>query len=318
MHTRFRQSMMVSLFVIAAVVSRANAAYPEKPIEIVVPWPPGTSTDAAARAVAQAMSKRLGVPMPVVNKPGAQGVVGTAELARGRADGYTVGVTNIGPVVAQVIGGNAPYKSADLEPVGLFMAAPFLIVARGDAPFRTYKELADHAKNKEVRFGNFGPGAVPTNSVIALARKHGWQYRSVTFPNLGLPQLQSGDAEIITVEYSAIASALKGGQARAIAQIQPSRHSALPDVPTVRELGLDVDVSLWGGLFVPRGTPVDIVQRLGQALREALADPAVREFSSKSGIAMDYVDARRSAQQIRDDESWLRPTMEALGLIKKQ
>lgn len=296
----------------------ADGKYPAKPIEVIVPWPAGTSADVGMRTLAQAMSKRLGVPMQIINKPGGQAVIGTAEFVKGRPDGYTLGSVNIGPAVSQVIAGNAPYGFDDMVPVGIYSVLPFVVATKSDAPYKTMKEVAAHAAGgKPVILGNFGPGAVPTQTVVRLSGSDGWKPKLVSFPSPGYTQLRAGDADLITVESINIVGQVKAGQARVLATMAPQRLPAFPDVPTVKELGYGFDVSIWTGLFAPKGTPPEIVQKLSAVLRDSLNDPVVKDYAEKSGTLFPYLDPQQTAARIREDEAWLRPVMDSLGLIKK-
>ena len=193
-----------------ALAAPANAAYPEKPIEVILPWPPGTETDVGTRVIAQALSKVLGVPVQVINKPGAAAVVGATEVSKARPDGYTLGSLNIGPMVSQVIAGNAPYTVADFEPIALYDTQPYLLLAKADAPYKSVAELAAHVKSgKAVSIGNFGPATVPTLSINRMAAKDGWSFKSVTFPQTNYNQISAGDVDLIVVAYPVIAGNIK-------------------------------------------------------------------------------------------------------------
>jgi tripartite-type tricarboxylate transporter receptor subunit TctC len=302
-----------------AMLPAASAAYPEKSIEIILPWPPGTETDVGARVLAQAMAKQLGVPVQVINKPGAAGVIGATEVAKARPDGYMLGSLNIGPLVSQVIAGNTPYRAEDFEPIGLYDSLPYLLLAKTDAPFKNMRELGERARQggKKIAIGNFGPATVPTLSVHRMAAKDGWKFKSVTYPATNFNQITAGDVDLIIVAYPVIAGHINAGQARALVAMAPRKISALPDVQTVREQGFGFDVSIWSGLFGPKGTPRDVIGKLGAALQAALQDPDVQEFGAKSSIIYSYENPDRTRAQLKADEEGLRPVMDALGLIKK-
>lgn len=303
-----------------ACVASIASAYPDKPIEIIVPWPPGTETDVGTRVLASALSKRLGVPVQVINKPGAGGVIGITEFVKARPDGYMLAQGNVGPMVSQVVAGNTTYSMADIEPIGLFNTQPYLLVAKGDAPYKNMKELAAFAKSssREVAIGNFGPATVPTLSINRMTMADGWKFKSVVFPSTNFSQINSGDVQLIVVAYPVVAAQLKSGEARALVALSPKRISTTPDVETTREQGYGFDVSIWSGLFAPKGTPANVMQRLADALREAVSDPAVREFEAKSGILHEYIDATRAKAQMAAEAQGLQPVMEALNLVKKR
>jgi tripartite-type tricarboxylate transporter receptor subunit TctC len=258
------------------------------------------------------------VPVQVINKPGAAAVIGSTDVTKARPDGYTIGSLNIGPMVSQVIAGNTPYQLADFETIGLYDTQPYLLLAKQDAPYNNMKELADYIKSsgKTIAIGNFGPATVPTLSVHRMAQAAGWKFKSVTFPSTNFNQIQSGDVELIIVAYPVIAGNIKAGQAKALVAMTPGRIAALPNVLTVREQGFDFDVSIWSGLFAPKGTPSVVLDQIAAALKTALTDPAVIDFSAKSAIAYSFVPAEKAHTQIMADMAGLRPVMDALGLAK--
>lgn len=318
MHARLLT--LIGAIMLVGAAGMATAAYPEKPIEVIVPWPPGTETDVGTRVLAAAMSKRLNVPVQAINKPGAGGVIGITEFVKARPDGYTLAQGNVGPMVSQVVAGNTTYAMSDMQTIGLFSTQPYLLVARGDAPYKNMKELAAHAKasGKEIAIGNFGPATVPTLSVNRMAMADGWKFKSVVFPSTNFSQIQSGDVDLIVVAYPVVAAQLKSGQARALVAMSPKRIATLPDVATTREQGYGFDVSIWSGLFAPKGTPEPVMKRLGEVLRDALQDPTVRDFEAKSGILHEYIEPARAVEQMNAEADGLRPVMDALNLIKKR
>ncbi|MBL8382914.1 MAG: tripartite tricarboxylate transporter substrate binding protein [Burkholderiales bacterium] len=310
---------ILALGTAALLAQPAWAAYPEKPIEIVIPWPPGTETDVGTRVLAAAMSKRLKVPVQVINKPGAGGVIGITDFVKSRPDGYTLAQGNVGPLVSQVVAGNTTYGMGDVEPIGLFNTQPYLLVGRGDAPYKNMQELAAFAKGsaKELAIGNFGPATVPTLSVNRMAIASGWKFKGVVFPQTNFSQIQSGDVDLIVVAYPVVAAQIRSGQARALVAMSPKRINVLPDTPTTREAGFDFDVSIWSGLFAPKGTPGEVLKLLTETLRDALNDPSVRDFEQKSGILHGYIDPAATRRQMESEANGLRPVMTTLGLVKK-
>ena len=313
--------ILTSFSIAAGLVFAASgtlAAYPEKPIEAIVPWPAGQELDILARTIVPVMSKHLGVPIAVINRPGGGGVVGTTEALRAKPDGYSILFNSVGPMLTQPIAGNAPYKVGDADPVGMFNASTFVVIARADAPFKTIQELEEHAKKsgKPVVLGHFGPAAVPTQAVYRMAKQKQWTFRGVTFNPAGPAQLNAGDADIVTTPYNTAKSALAAGEVRALVTFNPARLSELPDVPTLREAGYNFDVLVWQALFVPKGTPTEVKTRLAAAMQAALKDPSVVELSKRINTPLFWKGAEETASIIRSDEQALRPVMESLGLIK--
>lgn len=314
-----RTLILLAAATLALAPALARAAYPEKPIEVIVSWPAGIEADISARALSSALAQRLGVPVQVINKPGAQGVIGTAEVARAKPDGYTLGSLNIAAVVAQPIAGNAPYKPGDFEPIALYSAVTMVLAARADGPFRDMKTLEQHAKagGKPPVFASYGPAAYPTLTLQRMAKQNGWSYKAVTFPSPSFVQLEAGDADFISAPYSVVAGAFKSKQAVPLAAMTKDRIAGLPDTPTIRELGYDFDSLLWSGLFAPKGTSPEIIERLAAAVRDAVKDRSMTELSQKINSPFFYIGPKEAAAQIQSDETALRPIMDSLGLIKR-
>lgn len=300
-----------------AVCTSSVFAFPNKAIEMIVPWPAGQEADVMGRALSTGMSKRLGVPVQVINKPGAGGVPGTADLVRAKPDGHTIGFLSIGPALTQSLAGNAPYKPSDMEPIALISASAFVLAVKADGPIKSIADLEAQAKNKPVILGNFGPAAVPTQVVYRMSKAKGWQFKPVTFPAAGWAQLAAGDADVVTAPFNTMAGQLKAGQARALVVYGKERLSAIPDVPTLREAGYNFDALVWAGMFAPKGTPAAALDRIGSALRETLKDKEMVDLAQRINVPLFYMDSKQTAEQIREDEAALRPIMESVGVIKK-
>lgn len=315
---KFSVAKILTSTLLVLSASATLAAYPDKPIEIIVPWPPGTETDVGTRALAGAMSKRLNVPVQIINKPGAGGVIGITDFIKARPDGYTLSQGNVGPMVSQIVAGNTNYSATDFEPIGIFNTQPYLLVAKGDAPYKNMKELAAYAKSsgKELAIGNFGPATVPTLSINRMAMADGWKFKGVVYPATNFTQIQSGDVDLIVAAYPVVAAQLKSGQAKALIALSPKRIATLPNVPTVRESGFNFDVSIWSGLFAPKGLPDEISRKLSEVLKDALTDSVIKDFEDKTGILHGFTDAKSARSQMDAEAAGLHPVMEKLNLIK--
>lgn len=315
---RRRFNTLATALLAASAAGPAFAGWPDRPIEAIVPWPAGQELDILARGIVPVMSRELGVPMAVINRPGGAGVVGTSEALRAKPDGQTILFNSIGPMLTQPLAGNAPYRMTDADPVGMINAATFVVIVRADSPFKTIQDLEAHAKKagKPLVLGHFGPAAVPTQAVYRMAAQKGWTFRGVTFNPAGPAQLKSGDADFVTAPYNTAKSAIAAGDARALVTFNPARLHELPQVPTLREAGYDFDVLVWQALFVPKGTPPDIRNRLAAALQVALKDPSVVELAKNINTPLVWKNNAEMAAQIRADEAGLTPVMAQLGLIK--
>ena len=200
MNARIRIFSLAFLSIVAALPSLAQERWPSKPIEIIYPYPPGNDMDVVTRLLAEGMSKRLGVPVQVINKPGGGGVVGFAEMTRAKPDGYTIGTWTPGPGISQIVAGNTPYKMSDYQSVGGMLINDFVLAARGDIPANNLKEFAAWAKKngKPVIIASYAPAAVPALIAAKIAKTDGWAYKVVSFPNPSIKELTAGDADVST------------------------------------------------------------------------------------------------------------------------
>ena len=314
------KTLIAGVALAASLMTQAKAEYPEKPIEMILPWPAlATSTDIIARKVAEQMDPILGQTIKVVNKPGGAAVVGTAEMANARPDGYTIGGLTIGPAVSQVAAGTTPYSIGDLEPIGMFATLPFLIAARGDAPFNDIKSLAEWSKStgKQPILAHWGKATVPTLSTYRIAEKAGFTFNEVSYTKVDASQLLNGEADLAIVPVTSVIGGIKDGSLNGIVALTSGRMSALPDLQTVREQGMDFDVAIWTGLFAPKGTPKEIVDKLYSAMSKAVESKEVQEFSAESGILVYSLGPDETKAQMTSEYEAFRAVMGPLGLIKQ-
>ncbi len=280
----------------------ALAEYPEKPVEFVVPWPPGDLEDVLTRMIADAFQAEYGVPAAVVNKPGGGGgpFPGAIDVANAPADGYTVGSFVIGvPVVGPQTG--IPELNPDpFEPIGIFLTYPFVIAAAKSAPYQTMQELAEYAQDNDVALGHFGSFLTPTKVTFALARTMGFEFGSeAAFDALDCNTLASGDADVINTTLQLILPCLD--DVNVLASIGSQRISLTPDSPTVSELAPDLNVALWNGLFVRKEVPQEARDKIAAVAQKVMASDAARDLSAQTGALIYWQDGGASAAQIASD-----------------
>ena len=230
-----KKTLIARVAALAAILPGVAAAeYPEKPVEFVVPWPPGDLEDVLTRMIAEDFQAKYGVPAAVVNKPGGGGgpFPGAIDVANAPADGYTVGSFIIAvPVVGPNIG--IPELSPNpFEPLGTFLTYPFVIVAGENAPYDDIDGLAAHAKENDVVLGHFGAPLVPTKVTLALAKAKGFSYASdAAFDALDCNTLASGDVDVINTTLQLVLPCLD--KVKVLASIGEERIPLTPDAPTV-------------------------------------------------------------------------------------
>lgn len=267
--------------------AQARADFPEKPITIVVPYSPGSASDTTARILSEKLGPRLGTAVVVENKPGASGTIGSASVARSKADGYTLALVSSSTHSATpALFKNLAYDPIeDFEHVIRMVTIPMMLVVRADSPYRTARELVEATKTKPLNYA-YGSStsqvAGATFNLVAGADANGVPYKSQP---PAVTDLLGGHVDYMFADLSVVTQQVASGQLRALAFTDHSRSESFPDVPTLRELGYEnFDLVVWVGLAAPAGTPVTIVQRLNAEITEVLRDPAVVERFASLGM----------------------------------
>ncbi|MBO9468220.1 tripartite tricarboxylate transporter substrate binding protein [Tropicibacter sp. R15_0] len=299
---KFAKSVSAMALAIMAAAGAAQAEYPEKPVEFVVPWPPGDLEDVLTRMIADDFSEAYGVPTAVVNKPGGGGgpFPGAIEVANAPADGYTIGSFIIAiPVVGPKIG--IPELNPDpFVPLGNFLTYPFVVATSGDAPYSTMEELAAHAKDNDVVLGHFGAPLVPTQVTKGLAKELGFSYASdAAFDALDCNTLASGDVDVINTTLQLILPCLD--DVNVLASIGSERISLTPDTPTVAELAPSLDVALWNGLFVHADTPQDVQDKIIAVAEKTMMSERAQTLAAETGALVYWQSAADVVSQIEKD-----------------
>jgi tripartite-type tricarboxylate transporter receptor subunit TctC len=267
-----------------AASSAALAAYPDRPITMIVPFAAGGPTDTIARIVGDHMSKTLGQTIVIENVTGAGGTTGITRGAQAPADGYTIMMGHMGTHGASpALYPNLKYNPAkDFSPIGLAAGTPILIVAKKDFPAKDLKEFVAKLKadGDKLNEGNAGVGSVSHTSCTLLTSQLGTKTARVTYKGTGpmMNDLVGGQIDFGCDQIVSVAPQIKSGTIKAIAIATAERSPALPDVPTTKEAGLpDYQVSAWNAVFAPKATPADIAAKLTDALLKALSDDNTRK-----------------------------------------
>ncbi|AUQ51524.1 hypothetical protein PhaeoP83_03290 [Phaeobacter inhibens] len=300
--SKFKSSVTALALVTAAAAGAVHAEYPEKPVEFVVPWPPGDLEDVLTRMIAEDFSAAYDVPTAVVNKPGGGGgpFPGAVAVAEAPADGYTIGSFIIAiPVVGPQIG--IPQLSPDpFVPLGNFLTYPFVIAAGADAPYDDIAGLAAHAAENDVVLGHFGAPLVPTQVTLGLAKEMGFSYASdAAFDALDCNTLASGDVDVINTTLQLILPCLD--DVKVLASIGSERIPLTSGAPTVAELAPDLDVSLWNGLFVHKETPQDVRDKIIAVAQETVMSDRAQALAAETGAAVYWQPAAEVVTQIQTD-----------------
>ncbi|HET8540888.1 MAG TPA: tripartite tricarboxylate transporter substrate binding protein BugD [Anaeromyxobacter sp.] len=275
---------LVSSLALAAVLASpaaARAAYPERPITMVVPFAAGGPTDVIARIVAEHMSRTLGQQIVIENVAGAGGTTGITRAAQSAPDGYTIMMGHMGTHgAAPAVYPDLKYDPVkDFAPIGLAAGTPILIVAKKDFPAKDLKEFVAYLKanSEKLNEAHAGVGSVSFTTCTLFNSLTGARPTRVTYRGTGpaLNDLVAGQVDYMCDQIVNLVPQIQAGTIKAYAVALPQRSPALPDVPTTKEAGLpDYQVSAWNAVFAPKGTPADVVKKLSAALVKAVEDPA--------------------------------------------
>lgn len=289
-----RRAWLAALLLGAMGGVAVAADYPEKPIRVVIGYPPGGASDIVFRHVQEEWSRRLGQPLVADYKPGANGNIANDVAAAAPADGYTVLWSNIGPLLLNSLVAPARTDPATFVPVGQVTESALVVVVPPSSPHRNIRELLAAARSKSggLTYGTPGNGSPMHLAGAALADALGVPMTQIAYKGSApaLTDLMGGQFDFMADSRATTAPLLKDGRLRALAVTSARRVPDLPDVPTVAESGVPgFAVTTWVGVVAPAGTPAAIVKKLSDTLRAALAVPAVKARYAQSGT--DVVDS---------------------------
>ena len=311
-----------ALFAVGAPALAAGAAYPVRPISLVVPYNAGGVTDLAARALAEGMSRHLPQPVVVVNKPGASGALGGATVATADPDGYTLGFFPLGAALPEVFrfAYSAAYKSTDLKPISSAAGTTMVFAVAASSPFKSMHDVVQAAREKQgLIIGTSGSFTLPSMIMTMMASKEGVKLENVAFgsDNKTLPALLGGHVEVAAIDYSVLKGFIEAGKVRALATCTEQRTEYLPDVPTVRELGYELPYVSALGLFGPPGLPADVVERLDGLVAKVTGEAAFQQRMRELNILTLYKDAATYAESLVRDHHNLERFFTAQGAYRQ-
>ena len=295
----FHRAATAAALLLAAAAVQAQGSWPDKTITLVVPFPPGGVADTVARPVAEALGRELKQTVVVENRVGAGGATGMGSVARAAPDGYTLLMAlssiSILPEADQILGRKPAYALNQLRPIARFTADPTVLVVRADAPWKTLAEFVADLKAQPARYnygssGNYGTMHVPMEMLKAAA---GFRMTHIPYTGAGpaVLALLGGQVDAISSGPASVLQHIKAGKLRALAHWGDKPLSALPDLPSLKQAGFEARFAQWSALFVPAGTPEDVVTRLRAAAAKAARDPQVVQTIQRAGSPLEYQDA---------------------------
>ncbi|CAN5800302.1 tripartite tricarboxylate transporter substrate binding protein [soil metagenome] len=321
-----RRAVLAATLALPAGPALAQDAYPSKPIQMVVPFPPGGVADITARPVAHVMGRLLKQSILVVNKGGAGGSVGTAQAARATPDGYTLLMAlssiSVLPVADRLQGRPAAYELDQLAPIALFSADPTVLVVRADGPYKTLKDLVDAAKAKP---GTINYGSSGVYGTLHVAMEIFAQAADIKLFHIPYQGGGPAVAALLGEQIDALASGpapaigqIKGGKMRALAVWGDKRLASMPDVPSMKELGYEATFYIWSGLFAPAATPGPILATLRDAAKRTAEDPEFKEAMAKIDTPIAYLDGPEFKTFLDRDAARLKVAVERIGKVPEK
>ncbi|WP_422444923.1 tripartite tricarboxylate transporter substrate-binding protein [Thermoanaerobacterium sp. DL9XJH110] len=313
-------SLGVNLLSGCSSTKAGKTNFPEKAIEIIVPYAAGGGTDSVARAISEAAKDTFPKPVVVVNKTGGGGAVGMAEGAKAKPDGYTVTMVTVELVTLPPMG-LAPFTYKDFKPVLQINADPSALTVRADAPWNTLDEFIQYAKNNpgKIQIGNSGSGAIWHLAAAAIEQKTGVKFNHVPFDGAApaVTALLGGHIDAVTVSPAEVSAQIKAGKLKILAVASENRIEQFPDVKTFKEQGVDVVVGTWRGFAVPKDTPDEIVKILQEGFKKAAEKDSFKEFMNKAGLGIEVKTGQEFLDRIQKDSELFDNLIKSLGLAKK-
>ena len=294
-----------ALLLLAAPLSMAQA-WPARPIRLVVPFPPGGLIDNMARLVGSRLSQELGQPVVIDNKPGAGGNVGAAEVARAPADGYTLLMASPALTISPAIYKNLPYQPSQLAPVALLGRVPNVLLVNPASGIGKVQDLVSRAKAKpgQLNYASNGNGTSLHLSAELFKRRSETFITHVPYRGAAaaITALLSGEVDMMFDNLPSAIGQIQAGKLRALAVTTAQRSTALPDVPTLAEAGMEgFNVSAWFGVAAPAGLPAPVATRLADALQKVVQQPEVAAAMQRQGADPAFMDAASAAAALNAD-----------------
>lgn len=319
-----RRILVAAALAVAAGLAAGQAAFPSKPVTMVVPFPPGGLADTVGRPVAEAMSRELGQPVVIENRGGAGGGIGMAHVAKAPADGYTILMAlssySVLPEADTLLGRQQMYGYSQLKPIARFTADPTVLAVRADAPWKNVKEFVEDARKRPgaLNFGssgNYGTMHVPMEILKQVAN-----VRMTHIPYTGagpaVVALLGGQVDAVATGPATVVQHVKAGKIRVLAHWGTTQLSSLPEVPSLKQSGYNAEYAQWSGLFVPASTPDAVVQRLRAAAKAAAADAKVKDVIMNAGSPILYQDTPEFEQYVQSDVRRMADVVKKIGKVE--
>jgi tripartite-type tricarboxylate transporter receptor subunit TctC len=324
MYAAYFLSAFFTLWIGLAAESSGQEKYPNRPITIVAPFPPGGVADLTARPVAAALEKVLKSPVVVVNKTGAAGAVGMSYVATSKPDGYTLLMAlssiSIIPEADKLFDRKPAYTMDQLIPIALISADPTIFVVNASRPWKNVKEFVDEAKKRpgEISYSSSGVYGTLHMAMEMLSHAAGISLKHVPYAGAGpaLTAILGGHVDTLASGPAVVIPHIKAGKLRPLAGWGDKRVAALPDLPTFKELGYDIEFYIWAGLFAPRGTPAPVMKVVRESVKEAVSTAEFKSAMEKLQTPIAYLDAPEFQKFWDKDAKMLADAIKRVGKIE--
>lgn len=291
--------------------------YPNRPVELVVPFQPGGGTDALARAFADATRKHMPQSMIIVNKSGASGAIGWQEVINAKPDGYKLAVVTV-EVTTLPHMGLAKFTYDDFTPIARLNADQAAITVRADAPWKTIEEFLDSARKDsgKVGVGNAGNGSIWHLAAAALEEKTNVKFNHIPFQGAGpaVLALLGGHIDAVAVSPAEVTTYVAAGKLKILAVMADQRVKGFEKVPTLKERNIDLTIGTWRGIAAPKNTPPEIVSYLKSVTAKAANEPAFREVMEKQNLGFSYADETIFRASMAKDSAYFKTLIAKLNI----
>ncbi|HOT47503.1 MAG TPA: tripartite tricarboxylate transporter substrate binding protein [Syntrophales bacterium] len=303
------KKIVLSLVILTLLVipAAAPAAFPEKEVQIIVPYAAGGATDLIFRALAESTSRYLGKAVVIVNRPGGGGTVGFTEGAQAKPDGYTLTAV-ITPVTILPHQVKTAFTYKSFAPIINVVDDPSMFLVKADSPWKTTKEFVDYARKNPgmITVGNSGAGGGVHLVALAFEKAVGARFNHIPFAGGGpsVTALMGGHINAVSVSPPEGIAQVKAGKLRIIALFADERFELFPNVPTVKEQGIPFSMGMWRGLAAPKGTPADVVKTLHDAFRKGMEDPAFKKNAHDMSVKLFYLGPQAFEKRMAEDDQY--------------
>jgi len=315
------KKILLAALLLAA--TSAFAQYPQRPVQLIVPWGAGGGTDATARIIATLLEKELKQPFNVVNRTGGSGVVGHDAIAKATPDGYTIGLITVEITMMHHVG-LTQLKHTDYTPIGLVNADPAAINVRADSPYKSVKDLlaAIKANPGKMKASGTGQGGIWHLAIAGLLKEQGidpnalpWVPSNGAAP--GMQDMIAGGVDVVPCSLPEARPMIDAGKARALVIMDPNPPALYPSVPTLqKELGTKWAIAAWRVIAAPKGIPPDVQKTLASALKKVYDSKEYKDFMSNRGFGVVWGDAAAFAKFMDEGDAKMGDAMKAAGLAK--